>query len=94
MKQILVTVKQLMEVPDSFELGNHLKNAPDWNVIKVGSKIAVPEITWSKWEDDGDGPSIITQSKDSVLTKRLDRFVSLDWSMTEFPMNYEVPTEC
>jgi hypothetical protein len=83
-----------MEVPDSFELGHHLKNAPDWNVIKVGSKIAVPEITWSKWKDDVDGPSIITQSKDSALTKRLDRFVSLDWSMTEFPMNYEVPTEC
>ena len=94
MKKILITVKQVMEVPDSFELGHHLKNAPDWSVIKVGSRIAVPEITWSRWEDEVEGPSSLNQYKDAKLVKSLDRFVSLDWSMTEFPMNYEVPTDC
>jgi hypothetical protein len=60
--------------------------------MKVGKKISIPELKWCRWEDSEDGS--MTQEDDEKLQDRLDAYDSINWSMTEFPMNYEVPTEC
>jgi hypothetical protein len=91
MKQILVTVKQVMEVPDSFKIGNFLKNDRYSNYIKVGKKFAAPDITWSAWQDGGDSPDCLTSGvSDEDLNDRLNNYTEIGYTFEEFPAKAEV----
>jgi hypothetical protein len=91
MKQILVTVKQVMEVPDSFQIGNYLKNDPSSEYLKVGRKFAAPDITWSAWQDGGDSPNCLTSGVgDEDLNDRLNTYTHIGYTFKEFPNGVEV----
>jgi len=91
MKQILVTIKQVIEVPNSFKIGNYLKNDRSMDLIKVGKKFAAPDISWSGWVDGGSSPDCLTSGQsDDELNDRLNNYTEIGYSFEEFPANVEV----
>ncbi len=91
MKQILITIKQVIEVPNSFKIGNYLKNDPSMNLIKVGKKFAAPDISWSSWEDGGSSPNcLISGESDEDLIDKLNNYTEVGYSFEEFPANIEI----
>lgn len=80
-----------MEVPDSFKIGNFLKNDPSSNYIKVGKKFAAPEITWISWKDGGTSPDCLTSGEnDEELNDRLNNYTQIGFTFEEFPKKAEV----
>jgi hypothetical protein len=91
MKQILVTIKQVIEVPNSFKIGNYLKNDSSMNLIKVGKKFAAPDISWSSWVDGGSSPNcLISGESDEDLIDKLNNYTEVGYSFEEFPANIEI----
>lgn len=91
MKQILVTIKQVIEVPNSFKIGNYLKNDPSMDLIKIGKKFAAPDIGWSSWVDGGSAPGCLTSGvSDEDLVDKLGNYTEVSYTLEEFPADADI----
>lgn len=82
MKKILVTVKQIIEVPDSFKIISFAE--PDdaaFDYIKMEKKLAMPDIRWFDYDKVS---GVGSESRD--LDERLAPSI-VDYSMQEY--NYD-----
>jgi hypothetical protein len=79
MKKILVTVKQIIEVPDSFKITSFTEPGDvAFDYIKIGKKLTAPDITWF----DYDKVSGVGSESDELVERLAPAIV--DYSLQEF----------
>jgi len=89
MKKILVTVKQIIEVPDSFKIISFAE--PDdaaFDYIKIGKKLSAPDITWFDYDKVS---GVGSESQETV--ERLAPAI-VDYSLQEFSYDAEPNVSC
>lgn len=88
MKKILVTVKHIIEVPNSIKIKKVSEHGITSNYIKIGKKLASPDLTWFSYNKKfGEG------EQDSELVMRLIPSI-MDFSMQEFSYESEPDVSC
>ena len=89
MKKILVTVKQIIEVPDSFKIESFAEPGDaDFHYIKIGKKLAYPDVMWFNY----DKVSSVGSESDE-LSDRLAASI-VDYSLQEFSYDADPNVSC
>ena len=89
MKKILVTVKQIIEVPDSFKIKSLAEPGDTaFNYIKVGKKLAYPDVMWYNYDKVSN-----VGSESDELSERLPASI-VDYSLQEFSYDVEPNVSC